>query len=262
MATFVNLILPIVLILGLFLPEWTENTHTTDKNIQRIIALSPAETQNLSYLGLDDRIIAVSAYDEHPNVQHLPKLLGISVSDEDILRLKPDMLAVSESSAFDHLKSRGIEIYSAKTGGMKAIYSNLQDLEKIFRLSNIKSQEYLSNLMFYQAKKSFRGQYLMVIGLDPIYTVSTNTFLSELLALAGWKNTIELTPPYPVLDEETLHGIKADVLFIPLALVEETRALQKIKKSIGAQRLVVLSNNNLLLPSPLILEEISVLKSI
>ena len=102
----------------------------------------------------------------------------------------------------------------------------------------------------------------MVIGVDPVYTISTNTFLSELLALSGWKNTIELTPPYPVLDEESLRGVKADVLFVPLVLVSETRALEKIRQSIGASRIVALSNNNLLLPSPFILEEVAMLKNI
>ncbi|MGL5721221.1 MAG: ABC transporter substrate-binding protein [Brevinema sp.] len=264
MATFIKFLLPLMLAIGLFLPEWAAKPHqvSSKKNIQRIIALSPAETQNLAYLGLDDRIIAVSAFDELPSVQHLPKLLGITVTDEDILRLNPDMLAVSETSAFDHLKPRNIIIYSGKTGGLQAVYSNLRMLEDIFELSSQKSQQYLEDLARYQQNITPRGRYLMVIGVDPIYTVSTNTFLSELLALAGWKNAVELSPPYPVLDEESLRGLNADVLFVPLVLVEETTALEKIRQSIGASRIVALSNNNLMLPSPLILKEVAMLKNI
>lgn len=262
MASFVKYLLLLLLGLGIFIPEffYQRTAQSKSRKIERIISLSPAETQNLAYLGLENKIIAVSPYDSHPAVQNLPKIAGVNAAEEDIIKLSPDMLSVSESKEFDKLSQKGILVFSSQTGGLKAIYSNLLRLEEIFPEVAPKSQDFL--LLWQNMKDApYRGNFLFVIGIDPVYSVSTNTFLSEFFSLAGWKNSVQTINSYPVLTDEDISKIKTDVIFAPLALVNEKKAIEKVQLQTGAKKIVILTNDKFLQPSPFLLDEVDTLKA-
>lgn len=259
MASALRLFLLALAALGVFLPEFLPSTPRP-LGFNRIICLSPAETQNLAYLGLEDKIIALSAYDVHPIAATLPKVAGINASDEEILRLHPDLILVSETKAFDHLKQRGIKVHVSQTGGLRAMYSNLKTLESLFGLNSSRSKDFLHRIS--APKGAYLGRYIIALGIEPLYSVSTNTFLSEIMGLAGWENAVQTLSAYPVLDAEALTRLRADVVFIPLELSKETQALEKIRLRIGAKKILILSNQGIFLPSPFLPAEIPALQKL
>lgn len=259
MASALKIFLLGLAALGIFLPEFLPSTPRP-RAFNRIICLSPAETQNLAYLGLEGKIIALSPYDTHPIASSLPRIPGVNASDEEILSLRPDLILVSETRAFDHLEQRGIKVHVSQTGGLRAVYSNLKILESLFDLNSNRSETFLHKIS--TPKGAYLGSYVIALGIEPLYSVSTNTFFSEIMSLAGWENAVQTLSAYPVLNAETLARLRGDIVFVPMELSKETQALENIRRRIGAKKVLILSNQGIFLPSPFLPDEIAALQKL
>ena len=63
--------------------------------VLRVVTLAPSLTEAVLALGLQDRLIGVSRFDELPEVARLPRVGGfIDPSVEAVLALKPDLVLV------------------------------------------------------------------------------------------------------------------------------------------------------------------------
>ena len=72
-------------------------TVAVPKTAQRIISMSPANTEILYALGLGDRVVAVTDFDDYPpEVKNKPSIGGFSTPDfEKIISLSPDLVIAS-----------------------------------------------------------------------------------------------------------------------------------------------------------------------
>lgn len=89
---------------------------TFQKAPERIVSTSPAETEILFALGLDDRIVGVSDYDDYPDAaKSKPKVGGVvKPNEEAILSQSPDFVigGISmEKPVAEKLKSLGMPVY-------------------------------------------------------------------------------------------------------------------------------------------------------
>lgn len=269
----ISSILFVFLIIGALLGSflWQKDAiRISKKEIDRIVSLSPAHTQLLDYLGLGDKIVAISVYDEAPNYQDRIKIGGgVLVEEEDLLTLNPDLVTVGDIQAQDEiirfLNSRNIRTLPLATSSFQDIYQSILELQKLFsqqtsyQLINDYKNSW-DNIINNPVKN--RKTVLVVLELDPIYTISTNNYLSELLSYAGWDNVIDTDNAYPILDEEELYNLPTidDILISSDFLLKEYKALTKIKNITKAKRIVVLSNKHVNLPSPYLVSIIKELR--
>jgi len=74
--------------------EATSKSFEVPDSLERIVSLSPAVTETLFMLGLEDRIVGVSAFDVHPEKARKKPVLGSysTTNTEKLASLKPQLV--------------------------------------------------------------------------------------------------------------------------------------------------------------------------
>ncbi len=89
------------------------------KEARRIVSLSPSLTRMAFALGLGDRIVGVTQFDDRPeSVRRLPRVGGfLDIDIEAVAGLSPDLVLLSEmhSEARQKLESLGIGVLELRT---------------------------------------------------------------------------------------------------------------------------------------------------
>ena len=255
------------IIVSLFFNIPTSNSSSIDK----IISLSPSHTQTLDFLGLGDKIIAVSSFDNDPNYQDRNKIAGgLYFDEEKLLTLYPDLVTIGDiqknSTSVEFLESKGIKTITMKTLSFQDIYQSMLDLQELFpqNISNRLISNYLQEWQNIQETPiTNRRSALIVLSVDPVYSISTNNYLNELYAYSGWDNIVKTTVPYPIFNEEQLRSLpQVDDLIISAFLTNELKNISNIQKQIQAKNIVIISNMSISLPSPYLLSIIKELRII
>ncbi len=235
----------------------------------RVIALSPAHTQFLKYLGIADKIIAVSSYDIDPLAQDKIKLAGgVFVQEEEIASLNPSLVLLGDTQdsadITTFLNNKNIPNLILSTKSMWDIYDSLIKLQQTYTLPPKIVSDYMSNWQEIQnTRPKTQRNALIILAIDPVYSVSTNDYLSELYRCSGWNSVIHSKSAYPVLDEEDILSLKNvdDILIFPF-MTNEITYISNIQQKINAQNIIIVSNNNVQLPSPYVLDTIKELRII
>ena len=259
----------LIIVVGIVVSQvFIANPNIQKTTFERVIALSPAHTQSLDYLGLGEKIIAVSSYDEDPKYQNRAKVNSIYFDSEDILNLNPDLVLIGDSKdkedTIAFLEERGTKVVSLKTESFQDIYEGLLTLQDLFPEISLSKIEYFKEtwdkIKANPIPKS--RTFLAVLEIDPLYTISTNNFLNELLSYSGWRNVIEVENNYPILSEEALRLLPEvdDIIITSTYLANETKALKLIQDKVKAERIVIISNKHANLPSPYLVDIIKELR--
>lgn len=250
-------------VLLILLPESFKVPTTTTNKIDSILTLSPSHTKILDYLGLGDKIIGVSVYDEDPKYQDRKKIGGgVNFDQETVLRLHPDLITIGDIQHYaeniSFLESQGIKVLTLNTKSFQDIYQSLLDLQNLFP-ENIFSNKILQFQKDWEYIKthplSKRQKVLVIIGIDPVYTIAQNNYMDELISYIGWDNSVTSKSPYPILsDEDLIRLAPIDSIIITTYLTNEALALSNIQNMVQATNIIVISNKNFNLPSPYLID--------
>ena len=266
-----SILLLCVLGIGIVVSLFFNIPSSTSTSLDKIISLSPSHTQTLDYLGLGDKIIAVSSFDNDPNYQDKIKIAGgLYFDEEKLLTLYPDLVTIGDiqknSTSVDFLESKGIKTITIKTLSFQDIYQSILDLQELFPqdVSDIVVSNYLQEWQNIQENPiTNRRSALIVLSVDPVYSISTNNYLNELYAYSGWDNIVQTTVEYPIFNEEQLRSLpQVDDLIISAFLTNELKNISNIQKQIKAKNIVIISNMSISLPSPYLLSIIKELRII
>jgi Periplasmic binding protein. len=97
---------------------------------ERIVSLSPANTEILYALGVGDRIIAVSEYCNYPadtaNKTKLPT--GEKLNIETLISMKPDIIFVSRMNAMED------QIKQLEDAGIKVVVTEANNLDQTYEI--------------------------------------------------------------------------------------------------------------------------------
>lgn len=266
-----SILLLFVLGFGIILSLFFKIPSSTSTSIDKIISLSPSHTQTLDYLGLGEKIIAVSNFDNDPNYQDKNKIAGgLYFDEEKLLTLYPDLVTIGDiqknSASVEFLESKGIKTITIKTRSFQDIYQSMLDLQELFpqTISNSLISNYLQEWQgIQQTPITNRRSALIVLAIDPIYSISTNNYLHELYAYSGWDNIVKTMVDYPIFNEEQLRSLpQVDDLIISTFLTNELKNISNIQKQINAKNIIIISNSSISLPSPYLLSIIKELRII
>ena len=103
---------------------------------QRIISLSPSNTEIVYALGLDDKLIGVTTYDNYPDaVKDKPKVSEFSNVDvEKIVSLKPDLVLASsihKNDVVPALEKLGIKVLVIEPGTIDETFKDIELLGQV-----------------------------------------------------------------------------------------------------------------------------------
>ncbi len=258
---------------------------------QRIGTIAPNAAEMIAALGAADRIVGVSSFCVYPpELLQRPRVGGIMDPDlEKIVSLKPDLLVLrGEMPTVTKLAQRlNIRVYQDRTETLDDIYTTLHELGALLDtqteadelIASIKSDiAAIRQRIDTQLKSDNRPTVLFVVGRDPagvrnVVTVGKNTFVSEIIRLAGGRGAFETsTVDYPQLNAEAIIAAQPDVIIEvadPATPPTELAARQTHWRALGNNlpavrngRIYILTDDYLLIPSPRVVQSITSLADV
>jgi ABC-type Fe3+-hydroxamate transport system substrate-binding protein len=192
------------------------------KNPKRIISLVPSITELLYDLGLGERIIAVTRFCKYPKkeIEKTDKIGGTKDFDlQKIRSLKPDLIiAVKEEND----KNRVLEIAKEFPLYVFDITNISTALEAILKIGEITETEKQAKELHQKIKIEIQSfsfikekKVCYLIWEKPMMTIGNKTFISEMLHLAGYKNSFsDKKENYFSVTVEDIKTEKPELIFL------------------------------------------------
>jgi iron complex transport system substrate-binding protein len=213
--------------------------YDSQQRSQRIVSLSPNLTEIVFALGLGDRVIGVSNNCDWPiEAKQKPKMGTFwQPNTEVIIAAKPDLVVcetfAQQKEVAETLKRAGINVLSLRVESIEELYSVILSIGQT--ASCLDKAEPLAakikgELDQIRAKSSSAGKVkvLWIMQTEPVRVAGVNTFINEVIELAGGQNAIGPTPDqYPSVGTEAILGCGGGVI-IQSAMGTEDIAKQQV----------------------------------
>jgi len=202
----------------------TNTGNRENSNGKKIVSLAQSLTKELEDLGLTSSIVGATSYCDLSK-QNPDLIIGTSteVNVEKILLLKPDLVVASiltSQATISALKANGLNVYvSPKMDSYDAICKHFINLGKL-----VGKEEFADSLVSDSKKKidslqqSLPGSapkysVFFQIGANPLFTVIPNTYMNDLITLAGCRNIASDFTRGTITRESVLQQ-NPDIIFI------------------------------------------------
>lgn len=190
---------------------------------QRIISLSPSNTEILFALGLDKRIVGVTTFCNYPpEAQDKEKVGGFSdPSIEKIVSLKPDLVVAGDLHAkiADELQKLSIPVIVVSP---KSIEGTLESIEMVGKATGCATearqvaQSIRSKMDEVKAKvqqTKDRPRVYYEVWYNPLVTAGPKTVINDLISLCGGINIADdAATAWPQYSEEMVIAKNPDVI--------------------------------------------------
>jgi len=168
----------------------------------RIISLAPANTEILFALGLADEIVGVSSYANYPEPATKKEKIGsiTEVNLEKVVALKPDLIVASGINRIETIKKLrelGYQVAGFYPQTVNDIFKTIKDIGKLTgkdeeanKLTGklfVEMSE-IMNLVEKKVEEKGRQKIFYEIWSDPLITAGENTFIDDLIEMAGGIN--------------------------------------------------------------------------
>jgi ABC-type Fe3+-hydroxamate transport system substrate-binding protein len=197
----------------------------------RIISLVPSQTELLFDLGLESRIAGITKFCVHPKekTESVPKIGGTKKFDLDkIISLKPDLIIGNKEENYQE----GIEAlqknFPVWMSDIKDIYDALFMIQSLGELNGKEEEAFelafkiKKSLTEYQAPYQLKAAYF--IWKDPFMSVGHDTFIHELMRVAGFSNVFSAQHRYPIVSEDNIKDSAPEIILLssePYPFVEK-----------------------------------------
>ena len=215
---------------------------TATSSPERIVSLAPNLTEILFALGLDDKIVGVPLHSNYPPAAANKPKTGTfwQPNIEAVIAAKPDLVI---TLGFEQQKNIAERL---KRIGYKTLTVNIEKVTDFFEAVGIIGQaagkvsqanQLTSNLRnkLDNIRSLFTGvdrpKVLYVVQRQPLRVAGTDTFVNEMIELAGGKNAIGRTiHKYPPIGAELVYTCGADVIIEPT--MDKDNSLQQRQEAI------------------------------
>jgi len=201
----------------------------TDKGTQmRIISMAPSLTEILFALGLDEEIVGVTKFSTYPPQAKEKTCIGTfwQPDIEAMMTLSPTLMVNLRIEQQAALKSRmeriGCDVMSLQIKTIDELYRAIPELGQAVG-KEAAAEAMVQRLKARQAEIAARHngrsrpRVLWVIQRYPLRVAGRDTFINELIEVAGGVNAIGLTlPEYPPVNTEAVIGSMPDVIIEPV----------------------------------------------
>lgn len=207
---------------------------------ERILSLAPSITECLFALEQGDRVIGVTQFSDYPTeAKKLPQVGSyVNLNLEKIVALKPDLCIGTKDgnprSVIMRLEKLGVPVYAVDPRDLFAVMDTLSELGDLLRAEQIAKEvvqdmrERIETVRSAVARTKERPRVFFQIGISPIVSVGTDTFIHELINLAGGKNLTAGSTPYPRISREEVLRLQPEVLIITSMARDEV--FERVKK--------------------------------
>jgi iron complex transport system substrate-binding protein len=204
---------------------------------RRVVTLAPSLTDTVVALGMADRLVGVTRYDDAPEVKALPRVGGfLDPSPEAVLALRPDLvLWITDGGAIAAVRRiaglgvpvRAIPVISVADvlAASRLIGAALGDAPAGERLA--RSLEATVEAARRRAGRGPRVRVLFVVGRDPLVVAGPGSFPDELVRLCGGENVVKSERAWPIYPLERAVADAPD-LVVDGAVLEPAEGMARL----------------------------------
>lgn len=188
----------------------------------RIVSLAPSHTEILFALGVGDRVVGRTDFCDYPEeVSDIPSVGGYSQpSLESIMAVEPDLVLASFGTSkelIDQLRNLGISVLGYNPETLDDVLKMIWEIGKVtgveenaaLLIENLKERIAAVKRL---VKDADRPLVFWEVWHDPLYTAGPNTFINDLITLAGGRNlAADADSPWPVYSLEVLLAKNPDI---------------------------------------------------
>ncbi|WP_174715271.1 ABC transporter substrate-binding protein [Paenibacillus sp. DCT19] len=221
----------------------TGETFTFEKAPAKIVSVSPAETESLFALGLDEQIVGVSDFDDYPEAATTkPKMGGVSKpNEESIIAADADIVFTGISmneEAVKKFRDLGIVIFKTDPKSVDDVAKNIETFGQITDTQE-KAQEIIAKMKqdvtdVTEAVKAVKPEEKknVYVEFSPGWTVGKGEFMDELITLAGGNNVASDLQGWNEINEENIIAANPDVILYANDVIDEnSKTLDQIIKA-------------------------------
>ncbi len=219
------------------------DTKALPSQADRIVSMSPNLTEILFALGLDDKIVGVTLYSDYPPTAAKKPKMGTfwQPNIEAVIAAKPDLVI---TLGFDQQRNLAERLRRIGYNGLTLNIEKVSELfEAIKRIGAATGRQLQANELVSGIRKKLdnlstlvdthdRLRVLWVIQREPLRVAGCDTFINEMIELAGGENAIGPTMhKYPPIGAEVVYACGVDIIIEPAMRQEnlvgqQDRALQ------------------------------------
>ena len=202
-------------------------TVRLERPAQRVISLIPSATETLIAIGASSQIVGRTRYDVAPEVMHLPSVGGgVDASVEAIAALKPDLVIGWESDKRQLIRTKlialNIPMFILRTQDTTDVFHGMKSLSHLTGHDSVGTRV-LADLRadLDSVKQSVAGletpSVFYVVFNDPPMTAGPNTFIGQLISLAGGRSVFDdLEANWPNVAMEEIVKRDPDIIVVPV----------------------------------------------
>lgn len=199
---------------------------TVSDKPQRVVALAPSITEIIYALGQENLLKGVTLYSDFPHAAvRLPKVGSyVQLNLEKIVALKPDLcIAIKDGNprvVARRLESLKIPVYAVNPRNLETVMQTVLEIGNLLNANQraeLLVQRMRSRVLKVKslvAKAGYRPRVFFQIGITPIVSIGTHTFIHELIVLAGGKNLAQGPVAYPRFSREQVLALSPEVFII------------------------------------------------
>jgi len=201
-------------------------TYVVPDNPQRVISLAPSITEIIYDLHQEGRLVGVTRFSTYPpEAEKLPRVGSyVRLDIEKIVSLKPDLcLAIKDGNPkyiVDKIVNLGIPVYVINPRNLQQVMETISALGMLLHaeqngadlVSDMKAR--IEGVRLKTEKADCRPRVFFQIDADPIFSAGTDTFIDELIELAGGINAAAGDVPYPRYSWEDIIMLQPEIVLI------------------------------------------------
>ncbi len=168
---------------------------------QRIVSIAPSNTEILYALGLADRLVAVTDYDNYPpEVKEKPSIGGFATPNiEQVVAMAPDLVlatSIHQAKVIPQLEARGVTVLALNPKTIDQVFAAIELVGQATGVAKTAAALTASMRQRVAAVTDKTGglaadrkpRLYYIVWQDPLMIVGTGTLHDELIGLAGGVN--------------------------------------------------------------------------
>lgn len=204
--------------------DYFNTTVTIEDEPQRILSLSPSNTEILFAVGAGEDVIGATKFSDYPpEVKDLPNVGGFhNINIEKVVGLNPDLIFAqvgNSEETINRLRELGFTVIVMESKTVDDILDNIHlvgkatdNIEKARSITdNMSEQVEAIKSQTHDIPDDKRPKVLYVIWHDPMYAAGVNTFPGHLIEIAGGKNILD-SEGWPIVNAEDVVSKNPDII--------------------------------------------------
>ncbi len=196
------------------------------KDPQRVVALAPSITEIIFALGQQDRLKGVTRFSDYPSEAEKLYKVGsyVHLDTERIVSLQPDLcIGIKDGNpltVIEQLQGLQIPVFAVDPVDLDTVIQSIQAIGDLLGASaqaqNIVA-DMRSRIQKVQAQTrqfDHKPKVFFQIGVSPIVSVGSATFIDQLITMAGGTNVAAGSNPYPRYSREQVISLAPEVIVI------------------------------------------------